>query len=113
MNDTVMIRRLNDLCRTEMGVAGWVEQSQGINALPLADQRAIREKVENFNSFLEGSEAHGEHDCGAFEHNGETVLWQIDYYDRSLKYASDDPTDPQQTVRVLMIILASECTANR
>ena len=48
------------------------------------------------------------HDFGAFVHNGERVFWKIDYYDPSLTKGSEDPADPQQTARVLTIMLASE-----
>ena len=46
MNDTNIkkIAELNDLCRTAMGVAGRLFQTIGIDALPLADQSAIRER---------------------------------------------------------------------
>jgi hypothetical protein len=54
MNDTTTskIAELNDLCRKAMGVAGKLFQTAGIDALPLADQSAIREKVETFDAFM-------------------------------------------------------------
>ena len=52
MTDTTKrIAQLNDLCRTAMGVAGKLMQTEGINALPPQVQSAIREKVETFNAF--------------------------------------------------------------
>jgi len=47
MSDTTTnkIAELNDLCRTAMGIAGRLFQTAGIDALPLPDQSAIREKV--------------------------------------------------------------------
>ena len=64
-----------------MGVAGKFFQTAGISALPLADQSAIREKVETFNTFTSDNDPHGEHDFGAFEHDGKKIFWKIDYYD--------------------------------
>jgi len=60
-----------------MGVAGRVFQTQGISALPPDVQSAIREKVELFDSFTEDNDPHGEHDFGAFEHEGERIFWKI------------------------------------
>jgi hypothetical protein len=77
---TQRIAELNDLCRKAMGVAGGVFQTQGIDALPQPVQSAIREKVERFDSFAEDNDPHGEHDFGAFEHEGERIFWKIDYY---------------------------------
>jgi hypothetical protein len=115
MNDTTTrkIAELNDLCRTAMGVAGKLFQTAGIDALSLADQSAIREKVETFNTFTPDNDPHGEHDFGAFEHQGHKIFWKIDYYDRTTfgtgrDMGSEDPSDPRQTVRVLTIMLASE-----
>jgi hypothetical protein len=105
---TKTIAELNDLCRTAMGVAGRLVQTQGIYAMTSADQSAIREKVERFDAFTEDNDPYGEHDFGAVEHAGERIFWKIDYSARTLCLGSEDPSDPAQTVRVLTIMLASE-----
>lgn len=105
---TAKIAALNDLCRKAMGIAGRLFQTQGISALPIADQSAIREKVETFNTFTPDNDPYGERDFGAFEHKGQRIFWKIDYYDTTLTMGSEDPSDPKQTVRVLTIMLASE-----
>lgn len=107
-NNSHEIARLNDLCRSAMGIAGKLIQTEGVCALPLAEQSAIREKVETFNDFSEGNDPYGERDFGAFEHNGQRIFWKIDYYARDLMHGSENPADPQQTVRVLTIMLAHE-----
>ena len=107
-NNSHEIARLNDLCRTAMGVAGKLFQTEGVSALPAADQSAIREKVETFKDFSEDNDPHGERDFGAFEHNGQRIFWKIDYYARDLMHGSENPADPKQTVRVLTIMLADE-----
>jgi hypothetical protein len=107
-DNTKKIAALNDLCRKAMGVAGRLVQTSGICALPLQDQSAIREKVETFNAFTPDNDPHEEHDFGAFEHNGERIFWKIDYYDPTMTYGSEEPTDPSKTIRVLTIMLGSE-----
>ncbi len=108
MSDHKKIAELNDLCRKSMGVTCKLVQTFGINALPDEDQSRIREKVELFNDFSEDNDPYGEHDFGAFDHNGEKIFWKIDYYDLDLKYGSENPADPNQTSRVLTIMLANE-----
>ena len=107
-NNSHEIARLNDLCRTAIGIAGKLFQTEGVSALPEADQSAIREKVETFKDFSEDNDPHGERDFGAFEHNGQRIFWKIDYYARDLMHGSENPADPKQTVRVLTIMLAHE-----
>jgi len=95
-NDTAAkISALNDLCRTAMGVAGRLVQTQGINALPLADQSAIREKVVTLTVFTPDNDPYQERVFGAFEHNGQRIFWKIDCYDTSLTMGSEDPTEGQ------------------
>ncbi|MBF0557083.1 MAG: DUF3768 domain-containing protein [Nitrospirae bacterium] len=106
--NTNRIAELNDLCRKAMGVTGRLFQTEGIEALPLPVQSAIREKVETFGSFNEDNDPHGEHDFGSFEHEGERIFWKIDYYAPDLEHGSENPADPKQTVRVLTIMLALE-----
>jgi hypothetical protein len=106
--DTTKIAALNDLCRKAMGVAGRVVQTTGIDALPLKDQSAIREKVETLDAFTPDNDPHKERDFGAFEHDGQRIFWKIDYYDTTMTKGSEDPSDPKQTVRVLTIMLAAE-----
>lgn len=105
---TKKIAELNDLCRKAMGIAGRLLISDGIADLPEEDQSVIREKVETFDAFNEGNNPHGERDFGKIEHNFETILWKIDYYDKSMTGGSPDPSDPKVTTRVLTIMLKWE-----
>jgi len=107
---TEQIAKLNDLCRTAMGVAGRLVQTAGISALPPLIQSAIRENVERFSDFSPDNDPHGERDFGAFNIHGvpEKIFWKIDYYAPDLVHGSENPEDPRQTVRVLTIMLASE-----
>ena len=107
-SNTTRIAELNDLCRTAMGVAGRLVQTDAINALPGRDQSAIRQLVETFSAFTPGDDPYGERDFGAFDYDGDRFFWKIDYYDTALEYGSEDPSDPTTTRRVLTIMYASE-----
>lgn len=62
------IAELNDLCRTAPGIGGQWVQTQGICALPEADQSAMREQIERFDAFTPDNDPYGERDFGAFTH---------------------------------------------
>jgi predicted esterase len=64
--------------------------------------------VRDFADFTPENDPHGEHDFAIFEIDGMQLNWKIDYYDRTLKYGSEDPSDPEKTRRVLTIMLAEE-----
>ena len=115
------IARLNDLARRAMGIASVVVATEGIRALPEADQSLLRELVETFDAFTPDNDPCGERDFGAIYRGADgvwstlrpvdvavTVFWKIDAYDRALRIGSEDPTDPVVTRRVLTIMLASE-----
>lgn len=105
---TRRIAELNDLCRTAPGIGGKWVQTQGICALPEADQSAIRERIERFDAFTPDNDPYDERDFGAFTHDGHRIFWKIDYYAPDMQHASENPADPKQTVRVLTLMLAEE-----
>ena len=105
---TTVIAMLNDLARTAMGIASRLVQTPGINAFAAYDQSRIRELVETFEDFNEGNDPYGERDFGAFDYGDYSILWKIDYYNKSLRGGSEHPEDPRQTTRVLTIMLAEE-----
>jgi hypothetical protein len=80
-----------------------------VAALPEATQAQVIEAVRRFDQFTEENDPYGEHDFGAIEHpQAGRVLWKIDYYDLSMTYASEDPSDPAKTRRVLTIMLGED-----
>lgn len=104
----VRIRALNDQFRQGGSQYGTVLMTSGIIALGEIAMMAIVIAVREFDAFSPENDPHGEHDFGAFELNGERIFWKIDYYDRSMAFASPDPTDPEVTARVMTIMLAGE-----
>ncbi len=109
MTDPLLkIRRLNDSLRRSLSGGGKRLLTSGIAALPYEDQAAILGKVIKFDQFNEDNDPHGEHDFGSFEHAGMRIFWEIDYYDLSMEYGSEDPSDPAKTTRVLTVMLADE-----
>jgi hypothetical protein len=98
---------LNDAFRRTLA-GGKVMMTSGIAALPDSEQEAIITGVRAFEGFEPDNDPYGEHDFGALTLNGRRVFWKIDYYDPSLRYGSDDPSNPSATTRVLTIMLAEE-----
>lgn len=106
-DNTTRIRELNDAFR-RTGEAGRVLFTAGVSALGVAFSHQALSTVRQFDAFNEGNDPHGEHDFGAFDHDGEKLFWKIDYYDAACEFGSEDPADPAQTTRVLTIMLARE-----
>lgn len=91
---TARIACLNDLTRKALGLTGRVVQTAGICTLSVANQIAIREKVETFDLLTGDNDPWGERDFGALENDGKRIFWKIDYYDRTLTAGSEAPSDP-------------------
>ena len=68
----------------------------------------VLERVASFQSFTDDNDAHGEHDFGTFDDGENRIFWKIDYYDAQLKFGSENPTNPDETMRVLTVMLAEE-----
>ena len=68
----------------------------------------VLQAVRTFDAFDSGNDPHHEHDFLSVEVDGERFFAKFDYYDNDLKYGSEDPSDPEQTIRVLTIMRADE-----
>lgn len=100
---------LNDELRTTFDASkGRVVMTRGVQALGEKDIAKILNLVSTFNTFSQYNDPFGEHDCSSVDHNGEKVIWKIDYYNKLMEYGSEDPADPLLTTRVLTIMLAHE-----
>lgn len=108
MSNAEEIARLNDLWRKKHEGNGRLNHTHGIKILPEHDKQEIHRLVREFDDFHEGNDPHGEHDWATFEYKNYTINWKIDYYDLTLEQGSEDPSDPEQTIRVLTVMLASE-----
>jgi len=106
-DEATRIRFLNDRLRT-MGIGGKVLITQGIQALSEPDRHLVILMVRAFDAFTEDNDPQLEHDFGSFDHAGRKIFWKIDYYDPSMEWGSEDPSDDEKTVRVLTIMLADE-----
>jgi hypothetical protein len=72
----------------------------------IMDLVGLSQAVENFNSFNEDNDPHGEHDFGSLTFEGKKIFWKIDYYDQDLKFWCD-PLD-KMCRRTLTIMLAED-----
>ena len=108
MVSTARIRELNDAFRTTFIGNGDVYLTRGVAALPGMEQSAIIERVQTFEDFTPENDPYYEHDFGSFRLCGRRFFWKIDYYDCAMEHGSENQSDPEQTTRVLTIMLASE-----
>jgi hypothetical protein len=99
------VRILNDKFRTRL-VGGRVVMTSGI--VGRSDVPVILARVATFEDFTADNDPYSEHDFGAFEHQGDTIFWKIDYYDPTMTGGAEDPSNPNLTTRVLTIMLAEE-----
>lgn len=104
---TETIKRLNDQFRHSFE-GGRVMVTAGVDALGHAHVRHLLGLVRTFNNFSPDNDPHGEHDFGALDYDGERYFWKIDYYARDLQTGSEDPADPNKTVRILTVLRADE-----
>ena len=107
MQDVQKIARLNDVLRQTF-LTGRIVMTEGIQQLPDLTRERVLSQVREYSDFCDDNNPHGERDFGAFEENGESYFWKIDYYDSKLEYLSPDPANPDVTQRVLTIMRADE-----
>ena len=107
MSNSTKIATLNDALRHTF-TGGRIYKTDGIDALDPEVQAKILEAVRTFAHFTPDNDPYGEHDFGAVEIDKLRCFWKIEYYDLSLEFGSEDPTDPNKTTRVLTIMLAEE-----
>jgi len=102
-----IIAALNDAFRTTFS-GGKVLMTEGVNALPPELKAHVLLRVSRFDEFDNENDPFCEHDFGSFELCGRKFLWKIDYYDKDLRFGSENPAVPELTTRVLTIMLWHE-----
>lgn len=101
------IRALNDALRVG-GVGGRIVFTAGIAALDQSIQYRIFRELKLFDDFTEDNDPYGEHDCAIVSWEEYRVLFKIDYYDPTLQRHSEDPADPEKTVRIMTVMFPEE-----
>src|SRR6202521_5579196 len=104
---TARIRALNDELRQNFA-GGVAVMTPGIAALGAAAVARIVKTIAVFDDFCHANDPYSEHDFGSFQADGHSIVFKIDYFDKTLTYASPDPSDPAVTQRVITIMLAEE-----
>ena len=105
--ETDRIRELNDNLRQDL-TSGYAVITPGVAALGKEAVDRIVKTIQVFDDFHHANDPHQEHDFGAFDADGHTIFFKIDYYDKTLQFHSPDASDPSVTERVITIMLADE-----
>ena len=101
------IRELNDAFRKTFA-GGKMVMTASVAALPEMVKSSALVKVAEFNDFTPENDPHGEHDFLSFEYCNRTFFWKCDYYDKEMDGGSEDPADPDKTIRVGTLMLAED-----
>ena len=104
---TEKVRELNDAFRKSFA-GGKVVMTASVAELPDMVRANALVEVSRFDRFTEDNDPHGEHDFGSFEMVGRKFFWKLDYYDSTMEFGSEDPSDPEKTTRVLTLMLAED-----
>lgn len=101
------IAQLNDQLR-KTGTGGTVVVTQAVTKLTGFDGPTLMSALASYEAFDPDNDPHGERDFGDITLFGTDLLFKIDYYDLDMQFGSNDPADPDVTVRVLTIMRASD-----
>ena len=104
--DTDRIRLLNDELRKHLG--GGAVMTAAIAALGPEAVHRLFQTISVFDDFCTANDPHGEHDFGIFDYEGVSVIFKIDYFDKTLTFHSPDRANPTVTERVITVMRADE-----
>lgn len=112
MENSEKIRHLNDRLRKgDISVPGKIIFTSGLVQLLQENEKQPTEIISiviAYDDFTNDNDPYGEHDFGVFKFCNETLFWKIDYYDQDIQYGSNDPSNIEETFRMLTVLLASE-----
>ncbi len=95
------IRDLNDAFRKSFA-GGKVVMTARVAELPDMVRANALLQVSRFDQFTPDNDPHGEHDFGSFELVGRKFFWKLDYYDPTMEFGSDDPSDSEKQAERLL-----------
>ena len=87
---------------------GKVVMTRGVAEQSEKFQRELITKVITFDAFDSDSDPYGWHEMGVIEIGDQTVWFKIDLLDVNYAYGAEDPTNPDQTRRVMTLLFPSE-----
>ena len=87
---------------------GQFVMTRGVAELGPDARLDLTRRVAAFGAFTADSDPQGWHEMGVIDFEGTTVWFKIDLYDVDYQYGSSEPSDPEQTRRVLTLLLPSE-----
>lgn len=108
IDQAAKVRALNDAFRMRSEGHGSTLLTVGVQALGGAAIAQILNAIRCYDSFSVEEDPYNEHDFGVLNWRGTRIFWKTDYYDRTAKYGSEDPADPELTYRAMTIMLAGE-----
>ena len=107
-SQTAQVRALNDKARTTTEGGSFVT-TRGIADKGMKFVVQVTAKVVQFTDFNANNDPHGEHDFGSFDHEGETIFFKVDVYENAeCVYGAEEPWNPDNSYRVITVLLASE-----
>lgn len=106
-NTASKTRELNDTFR-RTGQGGVTLISMGVHELGAKAVVDIRKDIASITSFTSEDDPEGMRDFGSISHNGRLIYWMIEHYDKDISNEADDPSNPEETTRVMSIILSTE-----
>ena len=104
---TERICALNDRLR-RTGIGGQIVMTPGVAQYGTGFTLQALRLIAEASAFDASNDPHGEHDFGVVAIESHRLFWKIDYYDATMTFGADDPSDEQACRRVLTVMMAEE-----